>query len=383
MLNDEDAVANGEPRQGKDSEPVLLFVDGHTSRWSLAAILHLLKHNVFAFCLPSHTSMCAPPFPANFDEHALRPCTPRRASTRPSTRPSTRKRPPVHARARPSTPEHARTVPTRPPHLPTYPPTHPATHPLPHPGCVRSWAQPNDCGVNAAFGWLLGRVVKDENCIIEASKGGATFGKVFRLAYLTFKAEQADKLARDWRNAITSAWDACGLRGELNPNCKAWADAIATFGGGTLLGVVRRSEGGEAGTSSAGTSSAGTSDARAETSAGTSSAGTSDARAETSAGAGTASEQEVAASAAEEAKAAARAAEAQLRRQAADRMVQALLGLLHRGSGSLDLVGVAAPGSAARPAQGSAATASLRGVGKVQIAPCDEDQPVATPRSNP
>ena len=215
-------------------------------------------------------------------------------------------------------------------------------------------------------------MVKDENCIIEASKGGATFGKVFRLAYLTFKAEQADKLARDWRNAITSAWDACGLRGELNPNCKAWADAIATFGGGTLLGVVRRSEGGEAGTSSAGTSSAGTS-----------SAGTSDARAETSAGAGTASEQEVAASAAEEAKAAARAAEAQLRRQAADRMVQALLGLLHRGSGSLDLVGVAAPGSAARPAQGSAATASLRGVGKVQIAPCDEDQPVATPRSNP
>ena len=62
---------------------------------------------------------------------------------------------------------------------------------------------------------------------------------------------------------------------------------------------------------------------------------------------------------------------------------QALLGLLHRGSGSLDLVGVAAPGSAARPAKGSAATASLRGVGKVQISPCDEDQPVATPHSNP
>ena len=61
MLNDEGAVVSGEPRQGKDGEPVLLFVDGHTSRWSLAAILYLLKHNVFAFCLPSHTSMCAPP----------------------------------------------------------------------------------------------------------------------------------------------------------------------------------------------------------------------------------------------------------------------------------------------------------------------------------
>jgi hypothetical protein len=216
--------------------------------------------------------------------------------------------------------------------------------------------------VNASFGWLLGRVVKDENCIVEASKGGATFGKVFRLAFLTFRAEQADKLARDRRNAITSAWETCGLRGALNPKCKAWEDAIATFGTATLLGVVRRSEGGEAGTSSA---------------------GTSDARAETSASAGTASEQEVAASAAGEAEAAACAAEAQLRRQAGDRMVQALLGLLHRGSGSLDLVGVAAPGSAARPAKGSAATASLRGVGKVQISPCDEDQPVATPHSNP
>jgi hypothetical protein len=233
---------------------------------------------------------------------------------------------------------------------------------------VRSWAQPNDCGTNAAFSWLLGRVVKDENCIVEASQGGATFGRVFRKAYLTFKAEQADKLARDGRNAITSAWDSCGLRGALNPDCKAWADAIATFGGDTLLGVVRRSEGGGAGTSS---------------SAGPSSAGPSDARAETSAGAGAASEQEVAASAAEAAEAAARAAAAQLRRQAADRLVQALLGLLHRGSGSLDLVGVAAPGSAARPAQRSAATASLRGEGKVLISPCDEEQPVATSRSNP
>ena len=64
VLNDDDAVAAGEPRQGKGGEPVLLIVDGHASRWSLSAILYLLEHNVFAFCLPSHTSMCAVPLSA-------------------------------------------------------------------------------------------------------------------------------------------------------------------------------------------------------------------------------------------------------------------------------------------------------------------------------
>ena len=58
VLNDDDAVASGEPWQGQGGEPVILFVDGHASRWSLSANFYLLQHNVFAFCLPSHTSMC-------------------------------------------------------------------------------------------------------------------------------------------------------------------------------------------------------------------------------------------------------------------------------------------------------------------------------------
>lgn len=47
--------------QGKGGEPVFLFVDGHASRWSLAALNHLLSHNVFCICLPSHTSIWAQP----------------------------------------------------------------------------------------------------------------------------------------------------------------------------------------------------------------------------------------------------------------------------------------------------------------------------------
>lgn len=48
-------------RQGKGGEPVFLIVDGHASRWSLTALHHLLTHNVYAICLPSHTSIWAQP----------------------------------------------------------------------------------------------------------------------------------------------------------------------------------------------------------------------------------------------------------------------------------------------------------------------------------
>ena len=112
--------------------------------------------------------------------------------------------------------------------------------------CVRSWAQPNDCGVNASFSWTLGKVVSEENCGVEASKGGAVFNRIFRKAFLRFRTEQADRLARDRRNAITSAWETSGLRGALNPYCKGWTHAIQSFGEGSLLGLVVRSEAGGA-----------------------------------------------------------------------------------------------------------------------------------------
>ena len=74
VLNDDEAVAAGEPRQGKGGEPVILIVDGHASRWSLSAILYLLEHNVFAFCLPSHTSMCAVSFSVAPPDGGSLPC---------------------------------------------------------------------------------------------------------------------------------------------------------------------------------------------------------------------------------------------------------------------------------------------------------------------
>ena len=195
--------------------------------------------------------------------------------------------------------------------------------------CLRSWAQPNDCGVNASFGWTLGKVVSEESCGVEASKGGAVFNRLFRKAYLRFRKEQAERLARDRRNAITSAWETSGLRGPLNPYCKGWTHAIQSFGEGSMLGLVLRSEG-----------AAGAGGAEAGAEAG--------------------------AAGAHEAAACAAAAQAQLRRVAGDRLVTGLLGLLSRG-GSLNLRGVCA--------SGSGASASVRGQ-SVQISPCDEAQPV-------
>ena len=47
--------------QGKDGEPVFLFVDGHSSRWPLRALRHLQDHNVFCIVLPSHTTIWSQP----------------------------------------------------------------------------------------------------------------------------------------------------------------------------------------------------------------------------------------------------------------------------------------------------------------------------------
>ena len=88
--------------------------------------------------------------------------------------------------------------------------------------------------------------MSEENCGVEASKGGAVFNRIFRKAFLRFRTEQADRLARDRRNAITSAWETSGLRGALNPYCKGWTHAIQSFGEGSLLGLVVRSEAGGA-----------------------------------------------------------------------------------------------------------------------------------------
>ena len=40
---------------GKDGASVLLFLDGHTSRWSYLGLKLLRENNVIAICLPSHT----------------------------------------------------------------------------------------------------------------------------------------------------------------------------------------------------------------------------------------------------------------------------------------------------------------------------------------
>ena len=47
--------------QGRGKKPVILFLDGHVSRWSIAALRHLQYNNVYCFFLPSHTSIWSQP----------------------------------------------------------------------------------------------------------------------------------------------------------------------------------------------------------------------------------------------------------------------------------------------------------------------------------
>ena len=49
------------PTQGKGKEPVILFVDQHSSRMTIRALEFLLRHNVFVIFLPSHCSIWAQP----------------------------------------------------------------------------------------------------------------------------------------------------------------------------------------------------------------------------------------------------------------------------------------------------------------------------------
>jgi hypothetical protein len=54
-------VTNLPSTQGKGKEPVFLLLDGHVSRSNLAAMRYLKANNVFAFFLPSHTSIWSQP----------------------------------------------------------------------------------------------------------------------------------------------------------------------------------------------------------------------------------------------------------------------------------------------------------------------------------
>ena len=47
--------------QGENGEPVILFLDGHSSRWDVSSLLYLLQNKVFPFFLPSHTSVWTQP----------------------------------------------------------------------------------------------------------------------------------------------------------------------------------------------------------------------------------------------------------------------------------------------------------------------------------
>jgi len=50
-------VSNLQPDHG----PVILFLDGHGSRWNKHALLYLMRNNVFPFILASHTSIWSQP----------------------------------------------------------------------------------------------------------------------------------------------------------------------------------------------------------------------------------------------------------------------------------------------------------------------------------
>lgn len=54
-------VKNIPTNQGRNGEPVILFLDGHSSRWDVSSLFYLLQNNVFPFFLPSHTSVWTQP----------------------------------------------------------------------------------------------------------------------------------------------------------------------------------------------------------------------------------------------------------------------------------------------------------------------------------
>ena len=54
-------ISNLPSDQGKKKLPVVLFLDGHASRWNVAALRLLMNNNVYPFFLPSHTSIWSQP----------------------------------------------------------------------------------------------------------------------------------------------------------------------------------------------------------------------------------------------------------------------------------------------------------------------------------
>ena len=50
-------VKNLPEGQRKDCEPVILFLEVHSSCWGVILLVFLMKYNVFPFLLPSHTSI--------------------------------------------------------------------------------------------------------------------------------------------------------------------------------------------------------------------------------------------------------------------------------------------------------------------------------------
>ena len=54
-------VKNLPSTQGKLGEPVILFLDGHSSRWDVPSLLYFMENNVYPFFIASHTSVWAQP----------------------------------------------------------------------------------------------------------------------------------------------------------------------------------------------------------------------------------------------------------------------------------------------------------------------------------
>ena len=49
----------GERGRCKKDDPIILMLDGHTSRWTHAGLMHLNENHIYPFCVASHTSAWA------------------------------------------------------------------------------------------------------------------------------------------------------------------------------------------------------------------------------------------------------------------------------------------------------------------------------------
>ena len=69
-----DQDCHGDPVANANNDWVILFIDGHTSRWSYEGLQYLRENKVPTFCLPSHTTVWAQPNDAgaNREQHRER-----------------------------------------------------------------------------------------------------------------------------------------------------------------------------------------------------------------------------------------------------------------------------------------------------------------------